>query len=222
MSEEERAIRERLAALEQEVKAEASAQRARKEAALAKVRAQRAASAAPAKPQPAAGPPRDSLDDELDKLAAAAAKRAAQPKAARSRAERPKVELDVGNALELARRAQGMRQELARPAKKGDKSWLVSAGLSTALGPVGWLYAGSWREAAPAAAAWVALTYVLSFLPTLLMLPLLMVALPVSGLVGVMYALSHNRAGSRQRLLGDDKATGRKKLQMPHEPEEDG
>lgn len=220
MSEEERAIRERLAALEQEVKAEASAQRARKEAALAKVRAQRAASTAPARPT--AAPPRDSLDDELEKLASAAAKRTEPPKAARQRPERPKVELDVGNALELARRAQGMRQELARPAKKGDKSWLVSAGLSTALGPVGWLYAGSWREAAPAAAAWLALTYVLSFLPTLLMLPLLMVALPVSGLVGVMYALSHNRAGSRQRLLGDDKATGRKKLQMPHEPEEDG
>lgn len=219
MSEEERAIRERLAALEQEVKAEASAQRARREAALAKVRAQRAASSAQSRP---AAPARDSLDDELDKLAAAAAKRVEQPKAARSRAERPKVELDVGNALELARRAQGMRQELARPAKKGDKSWLVSAGLSTALGPVGWLYAGSWREAAPAAAAWVVLGYLLSFLPTLLMLPMLMVALPVSGLVGVMYALSHNRAGSRQRLLGDDKATGRKKLQMPHEPEEDG
>lgn len=219
MSEDERAIRERLKALEQEVKAEASAQRARKEAALAKVRAQRAASTAPARPT--AAPARDSLDDELEKLAAAAAKRAEPPKAARPRAERPKVELDVGNALELARRAQGMRQELARPAKKGDKSWLVSAGLSTALGPLGWLYAGSWREAAPAAAAWIALTYVLSFLPTLLMLPLLMVALPVSGLVGVMYALSHNRAGSRQRLLGDDKATGGKKLQLPADRNDD-
>lgn len=220
MSEEERAIRERLAALEQEVKAEASAQRVRKEAALAKVRAQRAAASAPARPT--AAPARDSLDDELEKLAAAAAKRTEPPKAARSRSERPKVELDVGNALELARRAQGMRQELARPAKKGDKSWLVSAGLSTALGPVGWLYAGSWREAAPAAAAWLALTYVLSFLPTLLMLPLLMVALPVSGLVGVMYALSHNRAGARQRLLGEDKATGAKKLKLPLDSSDDG
>lgn len=207
MSEEERAIRERLAALEQEVKAEASAQRVRKEAALAKVRAQRAAAAAAAKPAPPKAAPRDSLDDELEALVAS-------PRRA-TKSARSDLTGDVGNALELARRAQGVRKELARPAKKGDKSWLVSGGLSTVLGPVGWLYAGSWREAAPAAAAWVALAYVLSFLPTLLMLPMLMVALPLSGLAGVMYALAHNRSGSRQRLLGEDKQTGAKKLKLP-------
>ena len=45
VSDDDRAVMERLAALEAEVKADADAQRARKEAALAKLREQRAAAA---------------------------------------------------------------------------------------------------------------------------------------------------------------------------------
>ncbi len=34
---------------------------------------------------------------------------------------------------------------------------------------------------------------------------LLVVALPLSGIAGVVYALQYNRKGGRQRLFGDDK-----------------
>jgi cytochrome b561 len=83
-----------------------------------------------------------------------------------------------------------------------------------ALGPLGWLYAGSWREAVPASAAWLVAAAIISKLGflTFLLLPVLMVALPLSGLAGVMYALSYNRAGKRQRLFGDDK---KKQLAAP-------
>lgn len=198
MSEDERAIRERLAALENEVKAEATAQK-RKDAALELVRAERAeraakaaAKEAAARPRPAK-PARDDDDGVLEELAASASRR------------RRDVG-DVGNALELARRAQSVKQELAKPTGKGDKSWMLSAGVSTMLGPLGWLYAGSWREAVPATAGWLVLFYLANLiLPTVLLIPMVLVALPLSGLAGMLYAVSYNRHGSRQRLFGEDK-----------------
>ncbi len=232
MSEDERAIRERLAALEREVKAEASArkqaveparparavnQAPRPSAAKASASAAKtSAGAAKALPSAAKGSPsaRKALPSDaeleaelaaLEELAAPSARQSARTGAL------PDVLGDVGGALDLARRAQGVKAELTRPVKKGEKSWPVSAGLSAMLGPVGWLYAGSWREAAPAAAAWVALGYLLSFLPTMLLLPMLIVAMPLSGLAGAMYALGYNRAGKRQRLFGDNNAAKRKK-----------
>jgi hypothetical protein len=45
--------------------------------------------------------------------------------------------------------------------------------------------------------------FLLKFLPTLLLMPALMVALPLSGLAGVLYAVQYNRNGGRQRLFGD-------------------
>jgi hypothetical protein len=175
---------ERLAALEAEVKADADAQRTRKEAAMAKVREERAKQQAE----------RDELRDRQAQLV--------------SRKPRREEDIDhadgLGGAIELAGKANRVRAELAKKPGKGEKSWIKSAIASTALGPIGWLYAGSLREAVPAATAWLALMALVSkFIPTVLLMPVLMVVLPLSGLAGALYAVSYNRSGSRQRLFGD-------------------
>jgi hypothetical protein len=176
----------RLAALEAEVKADADAQRARKEAAVARLREQR----------------------EMEAEEERAQRRAPEPpprRAARDPDEDEAAE-GLGGAIELASKANRVKRELQRPRKKGEKSWVASGVASLALGPVGWLYAGSWREAVPATAAWLALAALASrILPVFLMLPVLMVVLPLSAIAGVVYALQYNRSGSRQRLFNDEK-----------------
>lgn len=185
MTDDDRAVMERLAALEAEVKADADAQRARKEAALVKVREERAKQQAE----------RDDLRQRQAQLV--------------TRKSRTTDDADhaegLGGALELAGKANRVRNELARKPGKGEKSWIKSGLASTVLGPLGWLYAGSLREAVPAGAAWVAVLALAQYLPTLLLLPALMVVLPLSGLAGVLYAVQYNRNGGRQRLFGDDK-----------------
>jgi hypothetical protein len=192
-------LRARLQALEAEVKADADAARARKEAALAKVREQRAKELAE----------RQSLRDRQAELVS---RRARRPSAPPDDAAADHDDGDglggVGNALQLAQKAQGMRAELARPRKAGEKSWVTSGALSLFFGPIGWLYAGSFREAIPATAAWLALaalfTKVLPFM-TFIMLPALLVALPLSGITGIVYAMNYNKHGKRTRLFGKDK-----------------
>jgi len=180
---------ERLAALEAEVKADADAQRMRKEAAMAKVREERAKQQAE----------RDDLRERQARLVARKPREESRP-----RRDEESDHGDLGGALELAGKANRVRNELAKKPGKGDKSWIKSGIASTALGPIGWLYAGSLREAVPAATAWLGIMILLSKLPLgILMWPLFLVALPLSGLAGVLYALSYNRAGSRQRLFGD-------------------
>jgi hypothetical protein len=121
---------------------------------------------------------------------------------------------DLGGALELAAKANRVKQELSRTPKKGEKSWMVSGVASLALGPAGWLYAGSLREAVPATVGWLALALVASkILPVFLMMPALMVIMPLSAIAGVVYALSYNRTGSRQRLF--DGKDGKKALPRP-------
>jgi hypothetical protein len=193
VTDDDRAVLERLAALEAEVKADAEAQRARKEAALAKVREDRARQQAE----------RDELRQRQAQLVA---RKSREDSARRRRDDELDETEGLGGALELASKANRMRNELARKPGKGEKSWIKSAIASTALGPIGWLYAGSLREAVPAATAWIALAALVSkFLPAVLLMPVLMVALPLSGLAGVLYAVQYNRHGSRQRLFGDDK-----------------
>ena len=183
MPDDDRAVLDKLAALEAEVKADADAQRARKDAALAKVKAQRAAEQAER--------------DELRKGQAMIVQKQSRT--------RPKLD-DLGSTLELATKATEVKAELARKPGKGEKSWIKSGIASMALGPIGWLYAGSLREAVPAATVWVALLALASkILPTLLIMPALMVALPLSGIAGIVYALQYNRHGGRQRLFGDEK-----------------
>jgi hypothetical protein len=73
------------------------------------------------------------------------------------------------------------------------------------FGPVGWLYAGSFREAIPAAAAWVAVGAIMSKLFAMLsffLLPVLAVVMPLSGITGIIYAMRYNSTGKRQRLFG--------------------
>ena len=168
---------ERLAALEAEVKADAEKQRARKEAALAKVREERAAKQA-----------------ESDALR--------QRQTALVTKKKPAVEDDIdnlGGALQLAKKANEVKQELA---KKGEKSWVKGGLASTLLGPVGWLYAGSLREAIPASAIYILLGMLASkILPMFMLFPVMLVALPLSGIVGAMYALKYNKTGKRQRLF---------------------
>jgi len=182
---------ERLAALEAEVKADADAQRARKEAALAKVREQRAAQLAE--------------KQALSERQAAIVKKKAPAPAASDDAD---DDSGLGSALALAKRANSVKAELE---KKGAKSWLKSGLASTALGPLGWLYAGSFREAIPASAAWLALVALASkIVPSILLVPVLFVVLPLSGIAGVLYALGYNKKGSRQRLF--DKPPEKKAL----------
>ena len=197
MADDDRAVRERLAALEAEVKADADAQRARKAAVVAKLRDQRVTQtaggalvvrnrAAPAEE----ARPRSRLTDRADAELDDDDRRRADP-----------LE-DLGGALELASKANRVKQELARKPRKGEKNWMISGGASL-LGPIGWLYAGSLREAVPATAAWLLVaSFVWKILPFLWM-PLLMVVMPLSGIAGVVYALSYNRAGQRQRLFSD-------------------
>ena len=176
---------ERLAALEAEVKADADVQRARKEAALERVREQRArdeAEKAELRARQAElvskTKPRRPADDELE--------------------DEPRS--DLGGALQLAKRANDVKNELA---KKGEKSWVKSGIASMLLGPLGWLYAGSFREAVPASAAWLVFAFIASKLPIFLLWPVMMVALPLSGIAGVVYAMQYNKTGGRQRLWGD-------------------
>lgn len=194
MSEDDRAVMKRLAALEAEVQAEAEAKRVRREAAMAKVREQRAEQAA-----------------EREDLRARQAALVTRKRSAGAAGEEASPG-DLGGALELARQAHGIKQELTRPPRQGDKSWVKSGVASLVLGPIGWLYAGSWREAVPASAAWVAFAALASkFLPMFLLFPVLLVALPLSGIAGALYAVQYNRSGRRERLFGDK---GSKKKQL--------
>lgn len=192
---------ERLAALEAEVKADADAQRVKKAAALAKLRDQRVTQTAErdvrrdgarsvGRKRPASDPPR----------------RADRPaRSARDADGHDANGVDLGGALELASKAHRVKQELARTPQKGEKSWIKSGVASLALGPVGWLYAGSLREAVPASVGWIALAALASkLLPVFLLMPVLMVVLPLSAIAGVVYALQYNRSGGRQRLFDRD------------------
>ena len=79
--------------------------------------------------------------------------------------------------------------------------------LSLVLGPLGWLYAAPLREAVPGVAIYVGLC---SLLPHFLLVPLLGIAAPVSGVAGVYYAWRHNQTGERTGLFSD-KASGKTK-----------
>ncbi len=191
MTDDDSAVKAKLAALEAEVKAEADAARVRKEAALAKLKAQQ--------------------DEQQDLRRRQAELLAKKKSAAPARAPDEDDDAGIGGALELASRANKVGKELAKKPGKGEKSWVKSGVASLALGPLGWLYAGSLREAIPASAGWIALLALASkILPTILLWPVLMVVMPLSGIAGVVYALQYNRNGGRQRLF--DKSDEKKQL----------
>src|SRR6478672_9607582 len=90
---------------------------------------------------------------------------------------------------------------LARPAGGEQKSVVASGVLSAVLGPLGWLYAAPLREAVPGAAVYIGLC---SFLPPFLLVPMLGVLAPISGVAGVYYAWRHNQTGERTGLFSDN------------------
>jgi hypothetical protein len=202
VSDDDQAVMKRLAVLEAEVKAKGDVDRARKEQALAKVREQRATQAAE----------RDSLRTRQAELVT----RKKQP--APERQPEPEADADdddgFGSTLALAKKAHGVRQELAKTPKPGEKSWVKSGLASLLLGPLGWLYAGSFRETIPASAGWLAFGALASkIIPMFLLMPVLLVVMPLSGIAGVMYAVQYNRKGARQRLFDrKDKAKQQKQL----------
>ncbi len=185
---------ERLAALEAEVKADAAAKQVRREAALAKVRDLRAAQAA----EKAALTAR-----QAELVSKTKPKPEPKPKPVEEEDDDASTGSDITNALALAKRAQGVKAELTKTPKQGDKSWVKSALASTVLGPIGWLYAGSLREAIPGSVAWLAFAAIASKLPWILLMPALLVLMPLSGIAGLLYAVNYNRKGERQRLFGD-------------------
>lgn len=107
---------------------------------------------------------------------------------------------EAGRALGLATRAAGLTR--SNPAAGDHKSVVASGALSLFLGPYGWLYAAPLREAVPAA---VAFTLLASFVPHFILMPLLGIAAPLSGLAGVYYAMRHNQTGERTGLFSDKK-----------------
>lgn len=114
---------------------------------------------------------------------------------------RPREEADdtLGLGLALARRASSSLEPKSDPDNR--KSLLLSAGLSF-FGPLGWLYAGSLREALPASA--IALI-VAAIVPTFLLMPILWLVMPLSALTGLVYAWQYNRQGHRTPIFLDDK-----------------
>jgi hypothetical protein len=193
VADDDRAVRERLAALEAEVKADADAQRERKQAAMDKIRAQQQEQVEVRRRQA-------DIHGTQKRLPAARKRDPDEDDVGSSTS-------DLGGALELAHRANRVKNELQQAPKQGDKSWVKSGLASTFLGPVGWLYAGSWREAVPASLAYLLLgTLAIKILPMLLLWPVFMVGMPLSGIAGVVYALQYNKKGSRQRLFKKDPA----------------
>ena len=120
----------------------------------------------------------------------------------RATGERPLARLrDSVNQQQALVVASAARRELQGKRPTGDKSVLLSGGLSFFLGPLGWLYAGAWREALPASAVYLV---VMALIPTFLLLPVLPLAMGLSGVAGLVYALHYNRSGQRTPILGPE------------------
>lgn len=103
-------------------------------------------------------------------------------------------------ATTLMKRPKEGFKELVRTGE-GEKSLVASGLLSLFLGPIGWLYAGAWREAIPAAILFVVLY---NILPGIILAPLLGIGMPASAIVGLLYAWRYNRTGDRQPMLPED------------------
>ena len=131
-------------------------------------------------------------DEARRRVLARAAGKSAPDAALAKRADRELPD----TALVLADRAKH-----ALTTKPGEKSLLWSGGLSLLLGPVGWVYAGSWREAVPAALAYLAIA---AIIPKMLLMPIAGIALPLSGIAGLIYAWQYNRHGHRTTLFLKD------------------
>jgi hypothetical protein len=103
----------------------------------------------------------------------------------------------AGTGLAIVSKMSGLTR------RGGDEKSVVASGaLSLFLGPIGWLYAAPLREAIPAVLIHAAAA---SFVPHFLLVPLLGVLAPLSGVAGVYYAWRHNQTGERTGLFSDKK-----------------
>ena len=116
----------------------------------------------------------------------------------------------ASNALALMRVGAGAARSLATTRGDGKKSIVASSVLSFFFGPIGWLYAGSWKEAVPGALVWLILIKLLPHWAILA--PLWLTAMAVSGGIGLLYARKYNDKGERASLFDDTKAL------PPHRP----
>ncbi len=119
----------------------------------------------------------------------------------------PRTPDDLSRVKGLEQQARGAiagfdpSVDLRRFSSAGKKSVLASGGLSLIFGPMGWLYAGHFKEAIPGALVYVALC---SIFPVVLLTPILSVMNPLAAIAGALYAMKFNRSGKRQRILDDD------------------
>jgi hypothetical protein len=90
------------------------------------------------------------------------------------------------------------RSLLASGEGENKKSMIVSGLLPLFFGPLGWLYAGSLKEAGVAG-----LIYILacSIIPHLLLIPILTIVNPIAAGVGLLYAWKYNNNGERTAIL---------------------
>ena len=109
----------------------------------------------------------------------------------------------ASTALALVKAGGGAARSLVATGGDGKKSMIASGLLSFFFGPLGWLYAGSFKEAGV-----VALVYFLlcAIIPHLLLAPLLAIAHPLSAAIGVLYAWKYNHKGERATLLPSDES----------------
>lgn len=108
----------------------------------------------------------------------------------------------ASSAQALVKFGGGAARSLVTTGGDGKKSLVASGLLSFFFGPLGWLYAGALKEAAPAALLWIVLWAVLPHWTILA--PLWLTAMAVSGGVGLVYARKYNDKGERASLLAND------------------
>lgn len=92
----------------------------------------------------------------------------------------------------LATREQGLAPMRER------KSVIASGALSFFLGPLGWLYAAPLKEALPVLVVYLV---VASLVPKLILIQILRPLLPISAILGMVYAWRYNRHGRRMAIL---------------------
>lgn len=122
----------------------------------------------------------------------------------RSAADELRADFDrMKSAADTALAVRDVRNELKRQPREGDRSMLVSAGLSLLFGPFGWLYAGAWKETIPGIGIYI-LLWLLRDIPILgwFAMPLILIAHLIAIGAGGIYAYKFNKAGhSRQPIL---------------------
>lgn len=105
-----------------------------------------------------------------------------------------KDEVDrAGSALDLVRRGADLATQ-----QQGDKNLVVAGFLGLFGGPLGLFYAAPLKEAGLAT-----LMFLMAWklLPMILFVPLMSLVLPVSAVLGWMYAWRYNRTGRRSSLI---------------------